>query len=60
MKTILEIWEGGHGIISIHVFQNSVPVEAFCREAAMIEAVGMFDLQIIYANRYDDIMFSCL
>lgn len=41
MKRILDIWEDGYGVISIHVFQNSLPVEAFCREAAMIEAIGI-------------------
>lgn len=41
VKRILDIWNDGYGVISIHVFQNSLPVEAFCREAAMIEAIGL-------------------
>ena len=47
MKRILDIWNDGYGIISIHVFQNSLPVEAFCREAAMIEAVGMLTQKLL-------------
>ena len=47
MKRIVDIWNDGYGIISIHVFQNSLPVEAFCREAAMIEAVGMLTHKLL-------------
>ena len=40
VKKILDIWNDSHGVISLHVFQNSLPVEAYCREAAMIESIG--------------------
>jgi len=41
IQRILDIWDDGQGVISIHVFQNSLPVEAYCREAAMIDAIGL-------------------
>ena len=41
MAKILDIWADGHGVVSLHVFQNSLPVEAYCREAALIDAVGL-------------------
>lgn len=41
IKRILRIWEQGHGVISLHVFQNVLPVEAYTREGAMIEALGI-------------------
>ena len=37
---ILEIWESGLGVVSIHVFQSVIPVEAYTREACMISALG--------------------
>lgn len=47
MKRIVDIWNDGYGIIFIHVFHNSLPVEAYCREAAMIEAVGMLTYKLL-------------
>ncbi|XP_022711510.1 uncharacterized protein LOC111273810 isoform X1 [Varroa jacobsoni] len=41
IKRILKIWGQGHGVISLHIFQNVIPVEAYTREAAMIEALGI-------------------
>jgi hypothetical protein len=43
-------------VISIHVFQNSLPVEAYCREAAMIEAIGML-IEFIKGNFYDNVEY---
>ena len=37
---ILQIWESGLGVISLHVFQNVIPVEAYTREACMISSIG--------------------
>ncbi|CAL4127948.1 unnamed protein product, partial [Meganyctiphanes norvegica] len=41
VQRIQEIWEDGLGVVSLHVFQNTIPVEAWTREAAMISAVGL-------------------
>ncbi|XP_011268572.1 uncharacterized protein PFB0145c [Camponotus floridanus] len=40
IKCILDIWNSDHGVICLHVFQNIIPVEAYTREAAMIDAIG--------------------
>ena len=41
VQQIIDIWNSGLGVVSLHVFQNVIPVEAFVREACMIEALGM-------------------
>ncbi|CAN8003412.1 unnamed protein product [Ixodes hexagonus] len=38
-RRILQVWEAGCGVVSLHVFQNVLPVEAYTREACMIEAL---------------------
>ena len=40
MRRILDIWGSGLGVVSLHVFQSVIPVEAWTREAAMIGALG--------------------
>jgi len=37
---ILDIWRDNEGVVCLHVFQSTIPVEAYTREAAMIEAIG--------------------
>ncbi|XP_060537611.1 ankyrin repeat and LEM domain-containing protein 1 [Pantherophis guttatus] len=41
VQHILEIWAGGQGVVSMHCFQNVVPVEAYTREACMVDAIGL-------------------
>ncbi|XP_078054865.1 uncharacterized protein LOC144479709 [Mustelus asterias] len=41
LKQILDIWESGQGVISLHCFQNVIPVEAYTREACMVDALGL-------------------
>ncbi|XP_038596517.1 ankyrin repeat and LEM domain-containing protein 1 [Tachyglossus aculeatus] len=38
---ILEIWASGQGVVSMHCFQNVIPVEAYTREACLVDALGM-------------------
>lgn len=38
---ILQVWNAGKGVISLHCFQNVIPVEAYTREACMVEAIGL-------------------
>ncbi|KAK7077482.1 LEM domain [Halocaridina rubra] len=38
---IQDIWSEGVGVVSLHIFQNTIPVEAWTREAAMISAIGL-------------------
>ncbi|XP_063606900.1 uncharacterized protein LOC134781622, partial [Penaeus indicus] len=44
IERIHDIWSEGVGVISLHVFQNTIPVEAWTREAAMITAIGLGNL----------------
>ncbi|KAG5276089.1 hypothetical protein AALO_G00127760 [Alosa alosa] len=41
VKHILDVWNAEHGVISLHCFQNVIPVEAFTREASMVDAIGV-------------------
>ncbi|XP_028408173.1 ankyrin repeat and LEM domain-containing protein 1-like [Dendronephthya gigantea] len=44
IEHIIEIWKAGLGVISLHLFQSAIPVEAFTREACMVEALGLSQL----------------
>ncbi|XP_069779334.1 uncharacterized protein [Narcine bancroftii] len=41
LKHIFDIWSCGQGVISLHCFQNVIPVEAYTREACMVDALGL-------------------
>ncbi|XP_037829920.1 ankyrin repeat and LEM domain-containing protein 1 isoform X2 [Kryptolebias marmoratus] len=41
VQHILEVWGAGQGVVSLHCFQNVIPVEAYTREACMVEAIGL-------------------
>ncbi|XP_062490368.1 ankyrin repeat and LEM domain-containing protein 1 isoform X2 [Pezoporus occidentalis] len=40
VRRILEIWASGHGVLSVHCFQSTVPAEAYTREGCLVEALG--------------------
>lgn len=40
MRQILDIWASGRGVVSLHCFQHVVAVEAYTREACLVEALG--------------------
>lgn len=40
MRHILDIWASGRGVVSLHCFQHVVAVEAYTREACLVEALG--------------------
>lgn len=42
MQHILQVWGAGQGVVSLHCFQNVIPVEAYTREACMVEAIGEY------------------
>ena len=44
IKRIHKIWDSGGGVVVVQVFQNTIAVEAFTREAAMIQAIGCDNL----------------
>uniref|UniRef100_A0A8C9PKH3 Ankyrin repeat and LEM domain containing 1 n=1 Tax=Spermophilus dauricus TaxID=99837 RepID=A0A8C9PKH3_SPEDA len=41
VRQILDIWDSGHGVISLHCFQHVVAVEAYTREACLVDALGI-------------------
>ncbi|XP_076007498.1 uncharacterized protein LOC143001659 [Genypterus blacodes] len=41
VQHILQVWSAEQGVISLHCFQNVIPVEAYTREACMVEAMGL-------------------
>ncbi|XP_078007948.1 ankyrin repeat and LEM domain-containing protein 1 [Phascolarctos cinereus] len=41
VQRILDIWAGGRGVVSLHCFQNVIAVEAYTREACLVDALGM-------------------
>nr|CAI5845114.1 unnamed protein product [Callosobruchus analis] len=52
LKTILDIWRDGLGVVCLHVFQNTIPVEAYTREAAMISALKLDNLTNMKAGEF--------
>jgi ankyrin repeat and LEM domain-containing protein 1 len=41
LKKILNIWRTGNGVVCLHVFHNLIPVEAYTREAAIIDCLSL-------------------
>ncbi|XP_023390267.1 ankyrin repeat and LEM domain-containing protein 1 [Pteropus vampyrus] len=41
VRQILDIWASGHGVVSLHCFQHVIAVEAYTREACLVDALGI-------------------
>ncbi|KAL5266893.1 hypothetical protein ACHWQZ_G004062 [Mnemiopsis leidyi] len=41
LRRIRSIWGGDRGVVSLHVYNNSIAEEAFTREAVMIACIGL-------------------
>ncbi|XP_007943650.1 ankyrin repeat and LEM domain-containing protein 1 [Orycteropus afer afer] len=41
VRRILDIWASGCGVVSLHCFQHVVAVEAYTREACLVDALGI-------------------
>uniref|UniRef100_A0A673TYF8 Ankyrin repeat and LEM domain containing 1 n=1 Tax=Suricata suricatta TaxID=37032 RepID=A0A673TYF8_SURSU len=41
VRQILDIWASGRGVVSLHCFQHVVAVEAYTREACLVDALGI-------------------
>ncbi|KYM77846.1 Ankyrin repeat and LEM domain-containing protein 1 [Atta colombica] len=52
INCILNIWDSDCGVICLHIFQNIIPVEAYTREAAMIDAIGKEYLKNSIGGKY--------
>lgn len=44
IQRILDIWNEKCGVICLHIYQNTIPVEAYTREAAIISALDISNL----------------
>ena len=49
---IRSIWEAGGGVVVVQVFHNTLAVEAFTREAAIIDAIGCANLTNLKGGDY--------
>lgn len=52
LERITDIWQSGKGVICLPVFHNIVPVEAYTREAAIIDCIGIENLTNIKRGDY--------
>ncbi|KAM7328472.1 hypothetical protein ACRRTK_012564 [Alexandromys fortis] len=41
VRRILDIWASGRGVLSLHCFQHTAAMEAYTREACLLEALGI-------------------
>ncbi|XP_020033826.2 ankyrin repeat and LEM domain-containing protein 1 [Castor canadensis] len=41
VRQILDIWDSGRGVVSLHCFRHVVAVEAYTREACLMDALGI-------------------
>lgn len=44
LNRIVDIWRSQKGVVCLHIFNNIMPCEAFTREAAIIETIGISNL----------------
>lgn len=44
LNKIVDIWKTQSGVVCLHIFNNIMPVDAFTREASIIEAIGLNNL----------------
>lgn len=52
IRKILDIWRDSKGVICLHVYMNRMQEEAFTREAAMIDAIGLDKLTNCVRGNY--------
>ncbi|XP_065222667.1 uncharacterized protein LOC135847159 [Planococcus citri] len=58
VRHILDIWKEGLGVVCLQVFHNIIPADAYTREAAMIDAIGVSRLKNEKAGMYYGIAAS--
>lgn len=52
IRNIIDIWKSKKGVVCLHIFNNIMPVEAYTREAAIIEAIGLENLSNMKKGEY--------
>ncbi|XP_044731103.1 uncharacterized protein LOC123294090 [Chrysoperla carnea] len=66
IQQIKDIWKAQKGVICLRIFENILSEEAYTREAVMIQAIGVNNLQNLQAGEYHgsvkkwDIKDKCL
>ncbi|XP_022226038.2 ankyrin repeat and LEM domain-containing protein 1 homolog [Drosophila obscura] len=52
LERILEIWQSESGVVCLHVFHNIMPIDAYTREASIIDAMGLGHLTNLKRGDY--------
>ncbi|KAH8269352.1 hypothetical protein KR018_007070 [Drosophila ironensis] len=52
LERILGIWQQGSGVVCLHVFHNIMPIDAYTREASIIDALGLVHLTNLKRGDY--------
>ncbi|XP_058055184.1 uncharacterized protein LOC131206588 [Anopheles bellator] len=52
LNRIIDVWGAGKGVVCLHVFHNIMPAEAYTREAAIIDAIGLPNLTNLKRGDY--------
>lgn len=52
LERISDIWRTGKGVVCLAVFHNIMPVEAYTREATIIDCIGVGNLTNIKRGDY--------
>uniref|UniRef100_A0A1B0DA67 Uncharacterized protein n=1 Tax=Phlebotomus papatasi TaxID=29031 RepID=A0A1B0DA67_PHLPP len=52
LTRIMNIWDSECGVVCLHVFHNILPVEAFTREASIIDCLGLEHLTNECSGKY--------
>lgn len=52
LNVIVDIWKAQMGVVCLHVFNNIMPCEAYTREAAILEAIGIDNLTNLKRGEY--------
>ncbi|XP_017012760.2 ankyrin repeat and LEM domain-containing protein 1 [Drosophila takahashii] len=52
LERILDIWQHGNGVVCLHVFHNILPIDAYTREASIIDALGLTHLTNLKRGDY--------
>lgn len=52
ISRIVDIWKENYGVVCLHIFHNIIPAEAFTREAAIIDTLGIHNLTNLKKGEY--------
>lgn len=52
LERIINIWKSGKGVVCLPIFHHILPVEAYTREAAIIDCIGLQNLTNLKRGDY--------